>query len=617
MEKQQNKIRITLNKKLLLIILPLNIISLIAAGMVFYRTAKTNIQTRVSEYMQQYLVQLTRTVDNELNMSIQINAQLAVNTQVRDVLENYEAADAAKKTAYREMMAKNFVSLNSIYDNIKGIYIFDSFGNEFYDKKSYGQDYEVMQQMEWYQNTLEKEGDYEIFLDVKSGIASRNQEQMIGIARSVMNIYSKETYGIVLTEIPYSALEDCVYGEKHQLNLEQGNIFILNEKNELVYSTNPDGISPEDLQKNFEETLLGKTESKNLEELPSVQLKKLNGKEMIQISYFSKEARWNYIYLCEMKQLMQDMDNIRLIISGFILIMGVVSAGISVLFSKLFLKPLQDLVQGMKKVAAGDYDVCVQSYTQDELSYLIGIFNDMTKSIKNLIQKVYQAEITQKEAELEILQQQINPHFLYNTLESMRGLALEENCPKVADMAKNMSSFMRYNMQRGHNAAMLSDEELHVKYYIRLINYRFDHKIDLKTEIPQKLRTLSLPRFTLQPIVENAVLHGLAEKRENCEIMISAAWQDEIVVIQVKDNGTGIPKKKLAKMNAYLHQEVKAVQDPMPGGSAGIFNVNSRLKLNYGMPYGISLESREGEGTTVTIRIPCSEIKDAGSSKKL
>lgn len=605
MEKRQNKIRITLNKKLLLIILPLNIISLIAAGMVFYRAAKTNIQTRVSEYMQQYLVQLTRTVDNELNMSIQINAQLAVNTQVRDALENYEAADAAKKTAYREVMAKTFVSLNSIYDNIKGIYIFDSFGNEFYDKKSYGQNYEVMQQMEWYQNTLEKEGDYEIFLDVKSGIADRNQEQMIGIARSVMNIYSKETYGIVLTEIPYSALEDCVYGEKHQLNLEQGNIFILNEKNELVYSTYPNG----ELQENLEETLQEKTESKNQEERPSVQIKRLNGKEMIQISYFSKEARWNYIYLCEMKQLMQDMDNIRLIISVFILIMGVVSAGISVLFSKLFLKPLQDLVQGMKQVVAGDYDVCVQSYTQDELAYLIGIFNDMTKSIKNLIQKVYQAEITQKEAELEILQQQINPHFLYNTLESMRGLALEENCPKVADMAKNMSSFMRYNMQRGHNAAMLSDEELHVRYYIRLINYRFDHKIDLKIEIPEKLRTISLPRFTLQPIVENAVLHGLAEKRENCEIVISVSQQEEIVVIQVKDNGTGIQKKKLAEMNTYLHQEVKTVQQLVPGGSVGVFNVNSRLKLNYGMLYGISLESREGEGTTVTIRIPCSDMQ--------
>lgn len=605
MEKQQNKIRITLNKKLLLLILPLNIISLIASGMVFYHAAKTNIQTRVFEYMQQYLVQLTRTVDNELNMSIQINAQFAVNTQVRDVLENYEAADAAKKTAYREMMAKNFASLNSIYDNIKGIYIFDSFGNEFYDKKSYGQDYEVMQQMEWYQNTLEKEGDYEIFLDVKNGIAARNQEQMIGIARSVMNIYNKETYGIVLTEIPYSALEDCVYGEKHQLNLEQGNIFILNEKNELVYSTDSNGV----LSENLEKTLQGKVEFKNSEEPPSVQIKKLNGKEMIQISYFSKEARWNYIYLCEMKQLMRDMDNIRLISSGFILIIGVVFAGISVLFSKLFLKPLQDLVQGMKKVAAGDYDVCVQSYTQDELSYLIGIFNDMTKSIKNLIQKVYQAEITQKEAELEILQQQINPHFLYNTLESMRGLALEENCPKVADMAKNMSSFMRYNMQRGYNAAMLSDEELHVRYYIRLINYRFDHKIDLKIEIPQKLRALSVPRFTLQPIVENAVLHGLAEKRENCEILISAAQQEEIVVIQVKDNGTGIQKKKLAEMNAYLYQEVKVVQEPMPGGSVGIFNVNSRLKLNYGMSYGISLESREGEGTTVTIRLPCSEVK--------
>ena len=391
---QQNKIRITLKKKLIMVMLPLITISLLISCIVFYRIAKQAIQTKVSEYMRQYLVQLTLSVDNELDLSIRMNAQLAVNETLLDVLKNYEDSDNRTKTEYTEKMSDIFVSLISVYSDIKGIYVFDNHGNEFYAKNRYGQNIASMKQMEWYQKTLENEGAYVIFLDDKSGADSRNSNVTIGIARSAVDIYTKETYGVILIELPYSILNDCVFGEREQLNLEYGDIFIQDIDDEIIYATSNDNHLLDSVEKND-----------LLSDKAQMQIKTVNGEEVIQIRCMSEKSNWKYTYLCEMKYLLQDVEQMKEMLVVFMAIMMLVTGFIIVLFSDLFLRPVKRLVDGMKKVTDGDYDVWVQPDTSDEFHYLIMVFNKMAKSIRELIQKVYQAELMQKEAQLEALQQ--------------------------------------------------------------------------------------------------------------------------------------------------------------------------------------------------------------------
>ena len=220
----------------------------------------------------------------------------------------------------------------------------------------------------------------------------------------------------------------------------------------------------------------------------------------------------------------------------------------------------------------------------------------------------------QKEAQLEVLQQQINPHFLYNTFETMRGIALSEHNEKVADIVKNISEFMRYNMYGSDGSTSLQMELQHVTNYIRIMDYRFDDKIRLTMEIPEQMRALSMPKFTLQPIVENAVLHGFTEKRADCEICISGQVQDGAARLRIVDNGCGIAADALEKINADLKEPFQPGQPRNGRVSIGIYNVNSRLKLNYGDKYGVRIFSEVGVGTTAEIEFPAVMQKPGADS---
>lgn len=591
----------TLKGKLLIVMIPLIMISLLTVSIILYYVAKRNIQSKVSEYMKQYLIQLCDSIDNKLETSIQMNAQLAVNPGLTEILKEYEKSGYNEKMEQRQYAEDIFVSLISIYDDIRGIYVFDHAGNEFYARKRYGDgSSRKVSDRDWYRKALKEGGAYVIFLDGESGADSRQPEAAIGIARSVVDIYTRESYGVVLVEIPYSILEESIYLGNRRL--EQGDIFIRDEYGKVIYTTNPDNIYWDGVR----------------DEMPGqddfVSVRRVKGEEIIQITCISEKSGWRYDYICEMKDLMQDMGQMKKVVTVLLLVVGVITALITILFSNLFLQPLKELMSGIERVKEGDYSAQVKVDTKDEFRYLTLRFNEMTASISDLIQKVYHARLMQKEAQLEVLQQQINPHFLYNAFESMRGLALEEHCMKVADMVKNMAEFMRYNMVRSDSSALLEEEIFHVMHYVRIINYRFDHKILMSVEIPGEMKEILLPKFTLQPLVENAVLHGLAGKESDCRILIRGRMEDGIAVVEVCDNGCGIAEDMLGEINRAL-KDSNGSEKENSRKNIGIYNVNSRMKLNFGSGFGVELKSRVEEGTVVTVTFPVSRGNDAGTEE--
>lgn len=243
-------------------------------------------------------------------------------------------------------------------------------------------------------------------------------------------------------------------------------------------------------------------------------------------------------------------------------------------------------------------------------------------------QKKDESSLSQKEAEpilqdiqLSLLTEQINPHFLYNTLESIRGQALYNDDFIVADMAETLGTFFRYSISRKGNVVTLNDEIRNVQIYLKIQQFRFQNKFALKILMEdEQVGEYQMPKLTLQPIVENSLVHGLDTSREGGCITLRAMETYDKLILNIKDNGKGISSEKLDEQNRKLSQPYNRTmkQDSGVKGGMALYNINNRLKLMYGEMYGLQLYSTENVGTEVQITLPKikeEKMKGTGNEK--
>lgn len=226
------------------------------------------------------------------------------------------------------------------------------------------------------------------------------------------------------------------------------------------------------------------------------------------------------------------------------------------------------------------------------------------------------------EEEIKRLQNQMNPHFLYNTLDSIRGQALAVGEIKLADMVEALSAFFRYSISRRGNIVSLEEEIRNIKTYVKIQKFRFEERFDLEIQMDatEALMECLMPKMTLQPIVENAIYHGIEMAMRPGVVTIRIVETNERLLIYVMDNGVGIPKDKLKKLNDSLNEKHNGTGQSMPvrqgeGNGLALRNVNERIQIYYGSSYGISIYSTVNVGTEVEIRLPL--IRDEESLKNL
>ena len=217
----------------------------------------------------------------------------------------------------------------------------------------------------------------------------------------------------------------------------------------------------------------------------------------------------------------------------------------------------------------------------------------------------YEKEMLLKQANLQALQSQINPHFLYNTLECIRGMALLEGRETIADIAWSLSRFFRYSISGKSNVVTLRDELENCETYARIQNYRFQNRFVLEIEKEQNVDEMMLPKLTLQPIVENAILHGLQNTLSGGVIRIRIERIAHDIRIVISDNGCGMSPEKLEELNDNIHHGEMQKGEGKHNGIA-MYNVDRRMKLYFGPEYGVNVFSCEEKGTDVELRIPYS-----------
>jgi len=335
-------------------------------------------------------------------------------------------------------------------------------------------------------------------------------------------------------------------------------------------------------------------------------------KSLIQYKNIS-ETNWKLISIIPWNELTSNITQL----TFFVFIIGVIMLVLLSLTGYVFIlnitRPVSQIINTIKDISVNNnIKQRIQVTTKNEIGLIAYEFNKMLDSIEKMTEtilkhqsEIYEVKLAKSRAEFTALKSQINPHFLYNTLDCIRNLAFMYDAPEIVKIATSMANIFRYSI-KGKEYVTLHEEIECINDYLKIMNIRFANKFNTQINIPEELFKAKILKMILQPIVENAIYHGLERKLGNGNLIISASAINDILQITIHDDGKGIPEDELSELLAQMEKEILSSYHNKneETRSTGIINVHKRIKLYYGESYGLKIYSKLNEGTTVTIEIP-------------
>lgn len=262
-------------------------------------------------------------------------------------------------------------------------------------------------------------------------------------------------------------------------------------------------------------------------------------------------------------------------------------------------RPINELCKVTEQVAKGDFSARARGESQDEVAMLADSVNSMTESLEELVSKIKEDERKMRKADLRLLQEQINPHFLYNTLDTIVWLIEGNDSDKAVNMVMSLSEFFRLVLSKGKEYITIQEEELHIKSYLEIQQVRYRDILEYEIRIDPELYRYQILKLTLQPLVENSLYHGIKYKRARGNILVTGKICGDEVHFTVEDNGVGMEEDELRKLQEEIRKPCKETEKGF-----GLANVNERIRMNFGTEYGMWIDSARGKGTRVEIVIP-------------
>ncbi len=388
---------------------------------------------------------------------------------------------------------------------------------------------------------------------------------------------------------------------------ETGFVALLSETGEPLFEN-----------KNISPSFLNQLPNLNvLNEESGYELVHLNGVRTLVAFNTSEKTGWKIVGVVPFHEVSGKINSMR----NGIYIMSIIAILFILLFSKylaqVITSPLLMLQNYMKQAEKGDLSLRVPLERGDEFGKLTRTFNNMLERLEQLKDKVYMSELREmklqllhRETELKALQMQINPHFLYNTLNTMKCIGEVFDVKEVSDMSESLSKMFQYSIDH-EKYKMLYEEIEHVKAYLQIIQIRFPGQIECKMDIPSDLNNIPVLKLIIQPLVENAIEHGIIPKGTKGNIYIRAKQIDEVTLaLQVIDDGVGISEDKLEEIQAKLvSKKTTNTINNMTSSHIGLSNVQQRLHLNYGDRGKVKIASKPEQGTMIELQIPIDDMR--------
>lgn len=415
---------------------------------------------------------------------------------------------------------------------------------------------------------------------------------MITAVRGFKSVFTGDVNGILMFNINEKELTSSY---KYLFEGGKGNAYIVDTTGKVI-----SGINSSLLGKKSQ--AFAQLKSKNLEsESGSFDWK--NGSVDENVFYYNiKSTGWMLFYEVPYSQYKSDVYALQkntlliLLLNLFLIVL------ISYILFRKIIKPLNTLTSAMTKLGNGRLGMTVENTYHNEFGLLTDRFNQMSENIEQLVKEKENIEKEKRRQEIATLQAQINPHFIFNTINTIKWMAILANAQNIVDSLVVFSNLLKPLFKFQHDYYTIREEIEYIDNYVRLLNYRYGDVIALYTDIPPELLEYKIPRFILQPLIENAVEHGMNYQNGQYLIDVTVVASDENIRIAVKDAGQGMNNDELDEIRKKLNSP-KNSEDKGPK-HIGLENINHRLKLYYGQEYGVSIDSEEGKGTMISIIIP-------------
>lgn len=494
--------------------------------------------------------------------------RVSLETQVRDILLRY---------------SKNYKDyLNIVLTSEKGQYL---------SNDSYRIQKTPLSREDWYQEAIAADGNFVLSStgfgrNLKSW-KNLSTDSYITVTKAIKDIDSSEPIGVILIDLDIKSIqnlvEDITMGQTGfgYIQDSHGKV-IYSPKNKIVYRMNPRWFTP------------GKSGQVRC---------KIGGEQYNVIYSYSAYTDLTAVGVFDWGKTIAGVAQVQKASMFIAVVTAIVALLLSVTFSATFTKPITKLSRLMKRAQTGDLTVHFNNQYEGEIGQLGDAFNSMVDKINELLRLVYKEQKDKREAELKILHEQIKPHFLYNTLDTIQWMAKEYNARDIVEIVLALSNFFRISLSDGKEYISLKQEVAMVKSYLDIQKFRYEDLFDYETEFEPSVLKCQVLKLSLQPLIENALYHGIKESdREHGTIWLTGKLENENeIVLKVEDDGAGMSKERMEELNHILSGKEKG--DDV--NAFGTLIVNDRVKIAYGDRFGLHYEPRPGGGTIAVLRLKC------------
>lgn len=447
-------------------------------------------------------------------------------------------------------------------------------------------DFDGLESQLWYKRSYDAENDI-VFISSfreKFDLSSREERYVFAAFRRVAGTEGGET-GTILVNVDEKYLED-LYGTAE----DRSNLYIFDKKGNIVSSREKSLLGKNFIGVDNFRRLYGENEYHIIKKL---------GQDYLLSNYYDPQTGWTIVEEMPCAVILQPLNQALVLLLAIVSGCLLAGTGAACYMSERISKPILKLCRLMDRVKQGDFDVISDIRGYEEVNQLKDSFNEMAAEIKKLLEDIRDNEMQKRKSEMDFLRAQINPHFLYNTLFSIQCMIeLKKNDQAVLMMAA-FTDLLKKTLSVDTDFITLKEEFESTEKYLVLQQIRYGDKIHYECEMGAETERCLVPALIIQPIVENAIFHGIEAKEEAGLIIVESVVSEGALLITVSDDGVGLDEKELARMTAQFGE-----REYQSGRSIGILNVLNRIKINFGEEYGLTLESEPGIGTSVTMRLP-------------